>query len=248
MAGATQRRRMTTPGGTGQARRDGWTVESLRVGRAGPLGPRSVPSGIDKQPAQGPVLLTRTGLVGDQQGDRHHHGGPDKAVHHYPREHYIHWRSDLGEHPLLLNAGAFGENFSTSGLTEADVAIGDRFAVGGAIVEVSQGRQPCFRLNLRFGHADTALKMQCSGHTGWYYRVIAAGVVAPGDTLHLIGRLTPSWTIARLHRILYLDPLNRAELRSMAALAHLPERWRVIAEQRLRSSSVEDWTRRLSGS
>ena len=240
---------MTPPVGPKHAASAGrWTVVSLRVGRVSPLGPRAVASGIGKQAVQGPVLLTATGLVGDEQGDRHHHGGPDKAVHHYPREHYLAWRAELGEHPLLADAGAFGENLSTWGLTEADVAIGDRFAVGNAIVEVSQGRQPCFRLNLRFGQSDIALRMQRSGHAGWYYRVIQQGLVARGDTLHLIDRLTPSWTIARLHRILYLDPLDRDELRCMAALAHLPDRWRAIAEHRLHSDRVEDWTRRLCGS
>lgn len=225
-----------------------WKVDSIHVGRACPLGPRGVPSGIRKDLVEGPVPLTRTGFAGDEQGDRQHHGGPDKAVHHYPRDHYAAWIGQIGDSPLLQSSGAFGENISTMGLTEADIAIGDRFALGSAIVEVSQGRQPCFRLNLRFELPDIALEMQRSGRTGWYYRVVQQGTVRPGDMLQLIDRLTPSWTIAWLHRILYLDPLNREELRAMTALAHLPQRWRSIAEHRLQKGAIEDWSRRLEGS
>ena len=224
-----------------------WRVDALCVGRCQPLGPRGVPSGIRKAAVTQRISLTATGFAGDEQGDRRHHGGPDKAIHHYPREHHAAWAADIGPHPLLQQAGAFGENLSTTGLQEADVAIGDRFALSDAIVEVSQGRQPCFRLNLRFGLPGMARAMQHSGRTGWYYRVIQEGMVASGDRLRLLDRPTPAWTVARLHRILHLDPLDRDELRGMAALAALPERWRLLAEHRLGSGMVEDWRGRLEG-
>lgn len=225
----------------------GWVIESLRIGPTMPLGPRNLQSGIVKQAVDRPVRLTKAGFIGDDQGDKRHHGGPDKAVHHYPRDRYSSWQAEIGNHPLLRSAGAFGENVSTLGLTEADVAVGDRFRLGGAILQVSQGRQPCFRLDLRFELPEVAVRMQHNGHTGWYYRVLEEGTVAPDDTLHLLDRLTPGWTIARLHRSLFLDPLNVSELRGMAALAHLPERWRQTAARRLRSGCIEDWSRRLKG-
>lgn len=224
-----------------------WHIDSLRVGSLRPLGPQALPSGIQKQAVTRPTLLTSTGLAGDEHGDRRHHGGPDKAVHLYPHDHYATWREEIGDQRILRNAGAFGENLSITGLSEADVAVGDRFALGGAIIEVSQGRQPCFRLNLRFERPSMASEMQLSGRTGWYYGVIQQGMVAPSDQLRLLDRLTPSWTIARLHRTFYLHPLDREELRGVA-LAHLSEQWRLVAEHRLQRGIVEDWTRRLKGS
>ncbi len=226
---------------------NGWSVESLHIGVVRPLGPKATPSGIAKYPVDRPVQLTKTGFAGDEQGDRKNHGGPEKAVHHYPRDHYAAWGSDLGEHPLLGAPGAFGENVSTSGLTEADVAIGDRFRLGGALIEVSQGRQPCFRLNLRFGIADMALRVQRSGRTGWYYRVLEEGPVAAGDTLQLLDRPHPGWSIDRLRRVLYVDMLDQDALRAVASLSALPDRWRRIAEKRLQTGMVEDWTARLRG-
>lgn len=222
-------------------------LAALLTGRVAPLGPQQLASGIAKQANERPLRLTRLGFTGDEQGDTRHHGGPDKAVHHYPLDHYAAWQAEIGAHPLLDRPGAFGENLAIADLAEADVAIGDRFRLGTALVEISQGRQPCFRLNLRFGVADMARRMQASGRTGWYYRVIEDGEVAPGDVLTLVDRLTPSWTIDRLRHILYVDMLDRESLSAMAALAHLAENWRNTAVRRLESGVVEDWSRRLDG-
>ncbi|WP_077147429.1 MOSC domain-containing protein [Sphingopyxis sp. KK2] len=227
---------------------NGPPIVSLRVGPVQALGPKSVPSGIAKQEAGRPIFLSLGGFEGDEQGDTRYHGGCDKAVHHYPLDHYALWRAELGSHPLLDRPGAFGENISARGLLENHAAVGDRFRLGKAIVEVSQGRQPCFRLNLRMDIPDMARRMQQSGRTGWYYRVIEEGVVERGDTLELIDRLTPSWTIARLWRLLYIDTLDREGLSALAATAHLPLRWRELAAKRLRSGQIEDWSLRLGGS
>lgn len=224
------------------------TIGTLLVGGIAPLGPKGVPSGIAKTPVAAPLRLTLTGLAGDQVGDPRHHGGPDKAVHHYPFDHYRAWRAELGgQVDLLDHPGAFGENISASGLTEAEVAVGDRFRIGSALVEVSQGRQPCFKLNLRFGVRNMALRVQKTGRTGWYYRVIEEGEVAPGDGLELVDRLSPDWTVDRLWRLLYVDMLDREALTAMVALPHLPESWREIGRARLRKGQVEDWGRRLDG-
>jgi MOSC domain-containing protein YiiM len=225
----------------------GPAIEALLTGPVRPLGTRQVASGIDKHPSDRPLRLSRAGFAGDEQGDTRHHGGPDKAVHHYPRDHYAAWRGEIGAHPLLDRPGAFGENIAASGLTEADVAVGDRFRLGTALVEVSQGRQPCFRLNLRFELRDMARRMQDSGRTGWYYRVIEEGEVAPGDTLRLLDRAASEWTIDRLRRILYVDVMDRDNLTAIAAMRLLPERWRETAARRLATGRVEDWRNRLDG-
>lgn len=230
-----------------ETRPDGWAIEAICVGRVAPLGARGVPSGIDKQPIAQPLPLTKAGFVGDEQGDLRHHGGPDKAVHHYPIDHRVAWEEEIGTNALLTGAAAFGENLAVRGLTEADVAIGDRFALGTAVIEVSQGRQPCFKLNLRFDVPDMALRMQRNGRTGWYYRVVESGLVAPEDRLRLLDRPSPLWTIARLHRTFYLDPMDRPSLRTIASLPQLAERWRQLAQKRLDSGQVEDWSARLRG-
>lgn len=215
------------------------------VGQVAPLGETS--SGIAKAPVVGPLQLTPLGFEGDAQADTRVHGGPDKAVHHYPFDHYAPWREEVGERPALAAPGGFGENLSTVGLDETTVAIGDVFRLGAAVIEVSQGRQPCWKLNLRFDVPDMAQRVQTSGRTGWYYRVLEPGLVAPGDAFLLVDRRSPDWTIHRLWRTLYVDTLNREELAAMAALDHLPEGWRKYARRRLESRRVEDWSARLGG-
>ena len=141
-----------------------------------PFGPRGQPSAIAKQPVAS-QYLDYTGFDSDQQGDPVHHGGPQKAVHHYAFEHYAAWQRELKAIDGVRNLaiGGFGENLSTLGLTEANVAIGDIFTLGDAVIQVSQPRQPCWKLGVRFNLAGMARKVQASGRTGWYYRVLQPG-------------------------------------------------------------------------
>jgi MOSC domain-containing protein YiiM len=223
------------------------TVDAVLAAPVAPLGPRGAPSGIVKRPVPGRVRVARTGLVGDAQGDPRNHGGPEKAVHHYPRDHYAVWRSELGDLPVLAERGAFGENLSTSGPTEADIAVGDTFRVGTAILQVSQGRQPCWKLNARFGISDMSRQVQGTGRTGWYYRVIEEGDIEAGDEMRLVERHAPEWTIERLWRVFYVDPLDRVELGTVARIKTLAEGWRAYAIKRIASGQVENWSRRLDG-
>ncbi|WP_354682217.1 MOSC domain-containing protein [Cupriavidus necator] len=225
---------------------------SVLTGQVRPFGPKGVPSGIAKAATKERVRVTTLGLAGDGQGDPRHHGGPEKALHHYAFDHYPAWRAELGPHSaegieVLNRPGAFGENLSTTGLTEADVCIGDRFRLGSALVEVSQARQPCWKLNHRFGHAGMSRAVQQSLRTGWYYRVLAEGDVAAGDTLELVTRPYPQWSLQRLLQVLYVDRLDYAALADMAALPPLAESWRKLARQRLERREVEDMERRLAG-
>lgn len=124
------------------------------------------------------------------------------------------------------DAGAFGENFSSSGLAERHVAVGDLFGVGGAIVQVSHGRQPCWKLNHRFNVPDMAQRVQQGGRTGWYYHVLQQGLVEPGDELVPLDRPSPAWTIGRLRHLFYVDVLSLDDLMVIAALPPLAESWR----------------------
>lgn len=220
---------------------------TLLIGPARPLPGSRAQSGIDKRPVARPLPLGPEGFAGDEQADRRVHGGVEKAVHHYPLDHYALWRADLGDLPALAAPGGFGENISTLGLTEQDIAVGDTFRLGSAVLQVSQGRQPCWKLNHRFGQPDMARRVQQTGRTGWYYRVLQPGIVAPGDRLERIDRLAPDWTLRRLWHALYVDRLNRPELEGIAALDVLAEGWRKYAVRRLESGRVEDWSARLDG-
>ncbi|WP_134678717.1 MOSC domain-containing protein [Paracoccus ravus] len=221
---------------------------TLLTGRVAPLPGSARLSGIAKSPVDRTLQLGPTGLEGDEQADLRVHGGIEKAVHHYPREHYADWQADLGPLPLLAAPGAFGENISTLGLIETSVAVGDIFRMGSALVQVSQGRQPCWKLTQRLGVPDMARRVQGSGRTGWYYRVLEPGLVAPEDALELVERIAPDWSLHRIWHAFYIDRMNAAELRGIADLEVLAENWRRYAQNRLDSGRIEDWTRRLKGS
>lgn len=210
------------------------TVRAVNLGKVVPFrGDEG--SAIAKAPAGGPVAVGPLGLAGDEQGDPVHHGGPDKAIHHYPRDHYPHWRGVLGDHPLLDGEGAFGENVSTLGLTEADVCLGDRFRLGSALVEVSQGRQPCWKLDHRFGLDGVLAEVVRTARSGWYYRVIERGSVNIGDAIALVARPLPEWSVARCFTLL-VGGGHRSDPAAVRALAEQPllaAPWRTRAAQLL---------------
>lgn len=222
-------------------------IRAVLVGTVSPLGRRGVASGIDKHALSGPVAVRINGLAGDEQGDRKHHGGPEKAIHHYPFDHYAAWRQNHPGIAWRLGAeGAFGENLSTEGMTEEDVCIGDIYRLGTALVEVSQGRQPCWRLNERFADREMARHVQESGRTGWYYRVLEEGAVSAGDAIVLQDRPAGTMSLGRIIRILYRETLDAEALSALSALPGLSESWRTLAKRRLASMKVEDWSRRLT--
>ena len=223
-------------------------LTELRTGKASPFGPRQVPSAIAKMPRHDSLFLSAEGLDGDEQGDRRHHGGPEKAIHHYAADHYLEWRREIPQAHDRLTEGGFGENFVTNGWTEAEICIGDIVRVGSATLQVSQARQPCWKLNVRFGVPDMALRVQRSLRTGWYYRVLEPGRIAAGDNLRLIDRPHPGWPLLRLLSVLYVDRLDYQALEEMAQIPALAMSWRSLAQNRLTKRSVENWSKRLTGS
>lgn len=221
------------------------SIDALLTGPARPLGGTRHTSAIDKHPLDGPLWLGAPGFAGDEQADRKSHGGPDKAVHHYAFEHYPFWIERIGARDVLTRPGAFGENISTSGATESDVCIGDIYRAGEALLQVSQARQPCWKLNLRFEHPEMARLVQQNGRTGWYYRVLREGHVAAGDELVLEQRSQPAWPLARLLDALYRRTLEVPLMEELAVLPELTDGWRSLFRRRLDSGTVEDWRKRL---
>lgn len=223
-------------------------INTIAIGKIAPLGAQAVSSGIMKKPVPGPWTVTTQGISGDAQGDTLRHGGLEKAIHHYPYEHYEAWRRDNPSLGITLSQpSSFGENFSTLGITEDEICVGDVFQVGTAVIQVSQGRQPCWKLNLRFDCDDMAYRVQTTGRTGWYYRVKAPGQIAPGDLLKLVQRPHPLWSIARLISVLYQRTGQSEELAEMVKIDELSKSWRDLAARRLSSGTVENWSSRLVG-
>lgn len=194
-------------------------------------------SAIAKRPVADSVAIDAMGLVGDEQADRTVHGGIDKAIHHYPADHYVWWRGHLGDHSLLDAPGAFGENISTIGLDESNVCLGDRFRLGTALVEVSQARQPCWKLDHRFAAKGVMATVVKTRRTGWYYRVLETGEVRAGDSLALVERPHPEWPLASLFGLLIGGEAKDrpADLRALRDVPVLAETWKVrrakLAEQ-----------------
>lgn len=219
-------------------------VRLVLEGGVAPLG--NTTSGIDKHPVAGARRVQRLGLVGDAQADLRAHGGPDKAVHCYAWAHYAWWREALAPSPLLDAPGAFGENLSLDGIDEHDVFIGDRWRIGSAVFEVSQGRQPCYKLNLRFGVPDMAARVQRSLRAGWYLRVIEPGFVAAGDRLELLERPWPTYSVAALLALIRDREVSAERLAPVLRLPLTPS-WRRLFETRLASGCAEDWSARLDG-
>lgn len=201
---------------------------SIQCGKTRPFRGPDEPSAIGKAPVAGTLRVGALGLEGDEQADLTVHGGPDKAIHHYPHDHYAFWREAVGDHPLLAQYGAFGENISTEGLTEETVCIGDRWRLGSALVEVSQGRQPCWKLDHRFGGLPINARMVKARRAGWYYRVIEEGEVAAGDTMALLDRPHPEWTIARTFGLLIAGDhkRDREGLEALGAVDVLAAPWK----------------------
>ena len=184
----------------------------------------TISTGIFKKPVSGAVMLRTLNLDGDRQADLSVHGGPFKAVYGYPSEHYEFWQSELPEYDLPW--GAFGENFTTVGLSEDDLHVGDRFRVGGSILMVRQLRMPCYKLAAKFKRDDMIDRFLHSSRSGFYFSVEQEGEVRGGDLIELISRNPEGITIAEMNRVIAHDRYNRALLQKAIDTAELPESWR----------------------
>jgi MOSC domain-containing protein YiiM len=181
-------------------------------------------SAIYKEPVAGPVWLGTINLDGDRQADLKNHGGEDKAVNAYPADHYPDWRATLARPEMTW--GAFGENFTITGLDEETVCIGDIYQIGPARVQVTQPRQPCWKLARKWGVKDLVRQVERARRTGWYFRVLAEGEVGAGLPLVLLDRPHPEWTIARAFVTMHRRKRDPEAAAALAACPELAASWR----------------------
>ncbi|QDT04820.1 6-N-hydroxylaminopurine resistance protein [Rubripirellula lacrimiformis] len=220
------------------------TLESIQVGKPRTIsGAKPWVTGFLKDAVEGPVWLDTENLDGDGQADMDHHGGPHKAVCVYSASHYPEWRTRLNLPELPW--GSFGENFTVGELTEQDVCIGDVWSVGGAVVEVSQPRQPCWKLARRWDIKDLALQVQNTGRTGWYFRVLTQGVVSSGMPLVLVNRCWERWTVAEANRVMHIDKRDLDAAAQLAAIPQLSPSWKATLRKRMDHDEPPDESKRL---
>jgi MOSC domain-containing protein YiiM len=192
---------------------------------------RPVSTAIFKDSVEGRVMLRTLNLDGDQQADLTVHGGTLKAVYVYPVEHYAYWRRELPG--VELPYGAFGENLTVRGLSEADAHVGDRYRIGGAEVRVTQPRLPCYKLGLRFGRPDMLKRFLASRRTGWYLAVTREGEIGASDAIARIGGDAGAVTVADITELYIHDRNNVDLLRRAVQTPGLPEDWRAFFVERL---------------
>jgi len=209
------------------------TLLQVRTGSVGILGEEK--SGIFKLERKGPVFVGKTGLDSDERV-YHDHGGIDRAVHQYDPDHYPAWREQDPPHSELFQMGAFGENFCATNMTEANVCIGDIFRVGeDVLLQVSEPRNPCYKLNIRFEWPKALNRIQRAGKVGWNYRVLQTGLVCQGDSITLVERPHPRWSVMNVQRVIQAKSVPLHLLNECANLEILTAKFRNRAQRRLES-------------
>jgi MOSC domain-containing protein YiiM len=201
---------------------------------------RTVTTGIFKEPVAGPVSLRQHNLEGDGQADLSVHGGPFKAVYLYAAEHYAAWRRELPDSELPW--GIFGENFTTEGILEETMQIGDRLSIGTAIVRVTEPRMPCYKLGLRFGRDDMIKRFLESRRTGLYVAVEQEGEVDAGETFTLLSRDGHGVTIADFARAYAFEKGDLETIKRLVDVPFLSADWRGHFEAQLAGSRAVDGT------
>lgn len=195
---------------------------------------RTVTTGIFKEPVGGRVALRKLNLDGDRQADLTVHGGEAKAVYCYPLTHYEYWKSELPGNSLPM--GMFGENFTTEGLSETSVFLGDRFSIGSAEVVVTQPRLPCYKLGIRFRSDEMVKRFLASGRTGFYVAVTREGEVAAGDTIVSIARDPNAVPVSEVTRLYVTKEYSNGDadsVKRMLRVAALPDSWKNYFRERL---------------
>ena len=201
---------------------------------------KTTTTGIYKTPFKGRVMLRRTNLDGDGRADLEAHGGSDKAVYVYVRENYSFWASELGRDDFAA-AVQFGENFTVEGMSDEEVCVGDRFRVGGALLEVTQPRVPCFKLGILMGIDNFQKRFAETCRTGFYLRVLEEGGVGAEDAIEPAGYGSVRMSVRDMMHLLYFEPDNIDGARKALEIAAMSSGWReYFVERVVKGSGVVD--------
>lgn len=222
------------------------TIDGLFFGKVVHRWDGLAPSAIGKRLAKGRREIDALGFIEDAQADPQHHGGPDKAIHHYPTDHYAQWIAEE-DIPQGTVPAAFGENIATVGLTEDTLCIGDVFRLGTAIVQISQGRQPCWKVSRHTGNEKMAYLFQKTGRTGWYYRVLEPGSAEIGDKMSILERSQPDWSVRRVTAARLTRQVSQGEAATLANMPELADGWRKAFAKMSDGDFQEDTSKRLQG-
>jgi MOSC domain-containing protein YiiM len=193
---------------------------------------QKVTTGIFKEPIDGRIMLRTLNLEGDKQADLTVHGGPDKAVYAYPIEHYEFWLKVFPN--MEMPNGMFGENFTTEGLMEAEVNVGDVFRIGSSKVVATQPRMPCYKLGVKFGRMDVLKKFLASGRSGIYLKVLEEGEVGAGDPIIQIKKDTNRVGISDIVKLYASDREDIKTMRRAVKVEALPEVWKHYFYEQIR--------------
>lgn len=193
-------------------------------------------SAIRKAKVSGAVQVHVTGIVGDDQADLVHHGGTDKAILAYAAQHYDQWNAKFPGKGF--DAGGFGENLTVADLDESHCCIGDTFRVGDCVMEISQHRQPCWKLSRRWDLPELAVLVQQNGRTGWYLRVIERGQIEAGMTLELLARPFPEFSVQWANAVMYAKPRRPADDQRLSHCPVLSGAWQTDLDKRSRSAAA----------
>lgn len=208
-------------------------ITGLYAGQVQPMPGDGRPTAIFKAPVDGRMAIGREGLVGDAQADRRVHGGPDKALHHFPAETHIRLAAMFPDAAATLGPGQLGENISALGADETTVCIGDVFALGRARVQLCQPRQPCWKIEARHGVDGMTRAIADAGIAGWYYRVIETGDVERGDAIELIDRTPDAPTLAAFWALIHEHRPDPAALERLRNTPGLAVNWHQKLDQRI---------------
>ncbi|MDX1497215.1 MAG: MOSC domain-containing protein [Salinisphaeraceae bacterium] len=205
----------------------------LYAGGISHIGIDKEPSGIIKQKLAGAVQIGPEGIIGDVQANRRVHGGPEKALHHFAAETFPGLAAAFPAAADKLRPGSIGENISTQGLTEAQACIGDVFRLGSCLLQISQPRRPCWKIDLRYDLEGIRAQIENQGTTGWYYRVLETGQCSPEDELSQQEQPHPSWTILRINALENAHRPAFEEIEAASQLDALNTDWRRRFAQRV---------------
>ena len=199
-------------------------------------------TGFFKETVFSPVWVGTTNLAGDGQADLRVHGGPDKAINVYPFEHYAFWLAELD--CKELPNGAFGVNFTVTGILETKACIGDIFELGDALVQISQPRQPCWKLSRRWRVQDLVARVVRTGKTGWYFRVLREGNIQAGAALALVERPYPEWTVATANNVMLHRKENYMDAQALADCPALSGSWKATLSRTTATDVAADTSAR----